>query len=902
MKTNPTIMKRFILLSVTLFVCIYMYAQKGYTEIAFPQGSSLPGGFFSSVAFDDSGHVWMGSGRKYPANGIGIGNGGLAKWDGTKLHTFLAPNWPLATNAVLSMAFANNFLWIGTSGGLQRYNRQGNSSANWKLYDSLKNEKVLCTKAIGDNLWIGSNSGLSLINMKTDSFTRFKSNLWGKPGSIVYNVTEGNNGELWLATTQGLVNKNGNVYTVYDTINSGLKTNTITTAYWKKSTSELWIGTDAGLYRLYNNTITFSNDISTCFAKVASSRETIFRIIEEKISGDLLIVVAAPSPSVANPPAFLRVKNGKVVKYFISSKINLSTELYVSSSQFNPLLLEYTNDNKLWLGVFGSNKYFIIDSLDMVANNAENLGKITGDDPQNLTINKVNALILNRGDMFWDMNSETRYEVPKNSCKTPLFASALWMGGVDAGNNLHMAAMTYRYNGVDFFTGPLDTITSIGNDNAPEYRKIWKINRWDIEEFKKKYADGSLANGSYTPPANFLSWPAHGKNNYSYNMAPFVDVDANGKYEPMKGDYPAIKGEQALYWIFNDNSGIHGETNALPMGVEIHAMAYAYNCDTIMPSSPNEALNYTTFYEYKIINRSSNAYNNTYYGIWTDVDLGFFGDDKVGSNIPGNFAYVYNGDNDDEGILGYGKNPPMLSVVMLSDTMTNFMCYANNFSHSGSPVSSQDYYNYLNSQWKDNSSLTFGGNGYNTGTPVKHIYSGIPYTTGEWTDSISGDRRFLQSAGPYNLAPGGVKTLSYAIVYSHEPNQPNGLTTSWAKNLRDVNAVKNWYGSQNFPTCLTNPVGVGIGKQSIDKAEIKVVPNPFSGYTSIWFSLPNDEKISVDVYNMLGQKVYSSPVQALPAGNNSIELPLTSQPAGAYVYKLTIGTTTYSGRIINMER
>ena len=60
-----------------------------------------------------------------------------------------------------------------------------------------------------------------------------------------------------------------------------------------------------------------------------------------------------------------------------------------------------------------------------------------------LSINNVRATILGGGDMWWDLNT-ARYEVPKGSNKHSMFAGSLWLGGVDEGNQLKLAAMTYR--------------------------------------------------------------------------------------------------------------------------------------------------------------------------------------------------------------------------------------------------------------------------------------------------------------------------------------------------------------------------------------------------------------------------------------------------------------------------
>src|ERR1700741_1179654 len=205
-----------------------------------------------------------------------------------------------------------------------------------------------------------------------------------------------------------------------------------------------------------------------------------------------------------------------------------------------------------------------------------------------LDINNAKAGISNLGDMHWNYNStgSESYEFPKGSGHHSSRASSLWIGGYDNSNKLHIAAQMYRQDGMDFFSGPLDTVSGTTTPGvASQYDKIWKLNRTDIEAFITNFSNGNVQNHNYTPVADLLSWPAHGTGKYTRNMAPFVDVNGNGVYDPLVGgDYPEIKGEQTLYFIFNDNLSSHA-SGGLSMKVEVHATAYAYGNAAV--SNPN---------------------------------------------------------------------------------------------------------------------------------------------------------------------------------------------------------------------------------------------------------------------------------------------------------------------------
>jgi hypothetical protein len=125
-----------------------------------------------------------------------------------------------------------------------------------------------------------------------------------------------------------------------------------------------------------------------------------------------------------------------------------------------------------------------------------------------LDINNVRTTILTGGDMWWDL-SDPKYEVPKGSGTHSVFGGSLWIGGLDAGGQLKVAAMTYRQNGNDFWPGPLD-MSTVSTDAAVcnAYDKHWKVTRKEVEDFVSWYETGLPLN--YTPPQSITTWPGNG--------------------------------------------------------------------------------------------------------------------------------------------------------------------------------------------------------------------------------------------------------------------------------------------------------------------------------------------------------------------------------------------------------
>jgi len=496
-----------------------------------------------------------------------------------------------------------------------------------------------------------------------------------------------------------------------------------------------------------------------------------------------------------------------------------------------------------------------------------------------IEFNNVRALIHTGGDMWWDLVGTAKYEVPKGSGKTALFAGAIWIGGTDVNDQLRLAAVKFRSGGVDYWPGPLivsgmDRAT-VTPDVCAEYDKHFVVTRQEVSDFRA-YINAVLAGDSqtlqnefenYTIPDIITEWPGNGDaaRGYDFYLAPYVDNDASGDYNPESGgDYPffdldgkepcgtsralrkpRLYGDQTMWWVYNDRGNVHGETNGEAIGMEIRAQYFAF--------ATADELNNMTFGNYALINRSTYTLYNTYFGVWTDADLGDATDDYVGCDVTRGLGYLYNGTERDGNGNGqtYGDHPPAIGVdffegpymdpwidvngdtldrpstylfdsngnqtseideSMPRDTtptglyngginglnygdgipgnerwgMRRYLYFNNSSGNQGDPEKAQQYYNYLDGLWKDRRILSFGGNGYLPSGGVKSNFmfpgktdpynwstNGAPtgYPSGQfWTEgneaNAPGDRRFVQSAGPFTLQPGAVNDITVGMVWA----------------------------------------------------------------------------------------------------------------------------------------
>jgi hypothetical protein len=467
---------------------------------------------------------------------------------------------------------------------------------------------------------------------------------------------------------------------------------------------------------------------------------------------------------------------------------------------------------------------------------------------------------------FWDLN-DAQFEVPNGSGKHAIFAHEFWIGGVDNGGQLKAAANTYRQGGNDWWAGPLDVVTaSVAPNQNAFWDNVWKINKSEID-----YHISNIGiNPTYVIPNSILDWPAHGDPlfNHAHYLAPFIDTDSNGIYEPYNGDYPKIKGDQALFMIRNDKGNIHTETEAEPIGIEQHIMFYGYKCDN------HPELNNTVFVNMKLINRSVTSLNDTYIGLWTDYDLGWYLDDYVGCNVGLSLGYAFNGDAHDEGAAGYGFHPPSIGTVLLGGPradafdgidndrdgfideidslinpvtgqwtymqyeeimMSKFVYYNNDITTTGNPSTGTHFYNYLKGIWKDNIPMTYGGNGKGSGPGATTSLCNFmfPDTTDasfpgqSWAEvtagNVPGDRRCLQSAGPFTLEPGAVRYINYAFVFAQDTAGNN--VSSLDSLFSYVDRIRNFYdGTLNIncqnPTIVIEDISLLLEKKLLKITDI----------------------------------------------------------------------------------
>jgi hypothetical protein len=110
-------------------------------------------------------------------------------------------------------------------------------------------------------------------------------------------------------------------------------------------------------------------------------------------------------------------------------------------------------------------------------------------------------------------------------------------------------------------------------------------------------------------------------------------------------------------------------------------------------------------------------------------------------------------------------------------------------------------------------------------------------------------------------------------------------------------------GTAHF-TDAVNPLGVtGVAGKVLPTVYSlsQNYPNPFNPSTVIEFALPKDAHVTLEVYNIIGQKVATLVDEVRPAGYHSVKFDGTNLSSGMYLYRLSTGQQTFLKKLLLMK-
>lgn len=499
--------------------------------------------------------------------------------------------------------------------------------------------------------------------------------------------------------------------------------------------------------------------------------------------------------------------------------------------------------------------------------------------------NGVKALVNGNGTLFTDKsNNRATFEYPNGSGNTTIYGSRLAFGGILPNGELSLSSSN---DTLEFNTGPL-SVQNSNSDYGPAtidsarsvyWDKVFHVRQSEISQFidytnclNDPNCNEIASFPNYTIPNSILDWPAHGDTSFNepYNLAPFSDVNNDGSYNPLDGDFPCIKGDEYLWCVYN-NYLVDSSLSSGHGGVEIQMGIYAY--------ASQNALNNSIFVDYKITNRSTVPLDDFYFASITDTDIGYSQDDYFASLPDKNAVFGYNGDNYDEGGMGmnggYATNPPMQGMVFL-----------NKASHASDEIniyldSVNEQYNLFKGLNKDGSTKVFPG----TSVVTQHTYPYLetnPYFwneenfDGNGTINTPGDRRVFMSSGPYSFTPGLSVSLTMNFVCS-QGFDFTGALSGLTNLLDDIDSIQNFY-DEGIPNCSGGYLNTSLDLNS-SAHSIELFPNPTQDQVNIRTTAKNE--MQLELYSINGILLIRKSIIT------SAVINMEKYQSGVYLIKLT---------------
>lgn len=371
---------------------------------------------------------------------------------------------------------------------------------------------------------------------------------------------------------------------------------------------------------------------------------------------------------------------------------------------------------------------------------------------------------------------------------------------------------------------------------------------------------------------------------------------------------PLIYGDQTLWTVYN---GLDSTLNArqwydTSLPVEIRQLIFARAANYI---NAEDIFSNTIFLEYTIINKSDKPIDSAYFGFWSDIDFGMNYQNIPSVDSAAQIAYCWNDTTSDLETapaigfqLLYG---PIISATgdtaifkgrKLPDYKNLPMTSFHGIGDDADPSSLTGSIQSLDGAWNAARGFDLDGNiiiNPVTNTPTKFPFNGDPVTQQGWyqfpTNWVGGGAGVLFFSGPFNFAPQDTQWAMIALI----PGLGNFSLESITK-MREKAAIL-----RSLPyDSLSGISGFeGDGEVNIpDKFLLyQNYPNPFNPTTKISFDLPSDSRVTLKVFDILGQEVVTLLIGDRSAGRHSFEFNASDLSSGVYIYRLQTAGADGSG-------
>lgn len=198
------------------------------------------------------------------------------------------------------------------------------------------------------------------------------------------------------------------------------------------------------------------------------------------------------------------------------------------------------------------------------------------------------------------------------------------------------------------------------------------------------------------------------------------------------------------------------------------------------------------------------------------------------------------------------------------------------------------------------------------------------FTVQPWTTAGNCERFIchldsVKSTHYFNWQPDSVTFASMHGHYLGDPPTPNHYIHRWTYKGKDTprnshnlrTHINYWLNRGDRPldirtlevmiTHVVQPLAQNVHEKDQPPRQFNLLqnyPNPFAGNTTIHYWLPYPEPVTIDIFNLSGQKVATVVNSNHQADEHAINFNASNLPAGVYLYRLHGETINRSNKMI----
>jgi hypothetical protein len=363
----------------------------------------------------------------------------------------------------------------------------------------------------------------------------------------------------------------------------------------------------------------------------------------------------------------------------------------------------------------------------------------------------------------------------------------------------------------DFRPGPTRLNGGAAADTL-QYNKVYTLRQGEVQQHRAGWKQPG-----YQPSENISNWPANGPKGFASVLAPYADVNRNGFYDPLQGDYPFVPEGELAYTISNDVAAANRLASAAPQGAEVQTMVW------IPETQADTTLGLLAYFRFVVHNRSQQNWNGVALSLAADFSLGDASDDYLVTDVHAGGLAAYNGTASD---AVFGRSIPAVAIYMLNRQVLSSMYFENTGDAvRGKPTNMAHYHYLARGRWKTGRNLAFGRAGLDGSIVTSYVYSNgtDPANMGIWNEgdagNFPGNRTGLLTSDTFSLPAGGSAVLELALgVIRNVGNDPALLG---AKMVQQKNAALRQQ-KNTLPGLTDNPIEMRLYE---DKMAIRSAGN-----------------------------------------------------------------------------